>query len=179
VHGIVTGMKGDITVYSDPGKQTTFQIVLPIVRAAEKEPRVRRKEIPQGNERILLVDDEEFLADATKSILENLGYQVTAMTDSIEAFELFQSSPRAFDLIITDMTMPGMSGDKLAKKIFEIKSEIPIIIVTGHSDIMNLQQAKAMGIKGYLTKPILQRHLAEEIRRCLQINRAGMGEDNG
>jgi PAS domain S-box-containing protein len=179
VHGIVTGLKGNITVYSDPGKQTTFQIVLPIVRVPEKQPRVRREEIPQGNERILLVDDEEFLADATKSILENLGYQVTATTDSIEAFKLFQRSPRAFDLIITDMTMPGMSGDKLAKKIFEITPEVPVILLTGYSDIMNLEQAKAMGIKGYLTKPMLQRHLAEEIRRCLQNNSAGISKDNG
>ncbi|NWH05196.1 response regulator [Desulfobacter latus] len=180
VHGIVTGLKGDITVHSDPGKQTTFQIVLPIVRALEKQaPTTRLKDIPQGNERILLVDDEAFLVDATESILESLGYDVTAMTDSIEAFELFQRSPKAFDLIITDMTMPGMSGDKLAKKIFEITPEIPVILMTGHSDIMNFKKAKAMGIKGYLTKPALRRHLAEEIRRCFGGDSTGMGRNNG
>nr|WP_319396624.1 response regulator [uncultured Desulfobacter sp.] len=179
-HGIVTGLKGDISVYSDPGNQTTFQIVLPVVRAWENDDQNKLyQENPQGNERILFVDDEELLADATKSILEGIGYQVTAMTNSIEAFELFQNAPDEFDLIITDMTMPGMTGDMLAQKILEVKPGILIIIATGHSDILNPQKAKSLGIIGYLTKPTPLRHLAEEIRRCLGGDKTGMNKDNG
>ena len=169
VHGIVTKLNGDIFVKSNPGTLTTFRILLPVVGKSVAKPEKQMKlEIPTGSECILFVDDDEVLVDINKKTLEYFGYQVTAVSSSLEAFNIFQNAPDSFDLIITDMTMPQMTGDKLAEKILGIRPGIPIILATGYSDAINPELAKAKGIKGYLSKPFVQRNLADEIRKCLE-----------
>ena len=125
---------------------------------------------PIGNEHILLVDDEEPIAQMVKTILERLGYCVTSRSGSIEALELFKVKYDAFDLVITDMTMPNITGDQLAKKILAVNPDIPIIILTGFSERINKDRIESMGIKGLLMKPVLTSDIALEIRRVLDQN---------
>lgn len=120
-----------------------------------------------GNERILVVDDEEKIANLEQEVLGTLGYQVTATTSSIEAWQIFKENPENFDLIITDMSMPHMSGIELATKIIELRKDMPIILCTGYSEIINKEKAKAMGICEYLMKPVATDSLATAIRQAL------------
>ncbi len=133
-----------------------------VSRAEEPSPL-----LPRGTERVLFVDDEKTTVDAMQATLGNLGYKVTARTSSIEAFEAFKNDPNAFDLIITDMTMPNMTGKDLAKEIMSIRTDIPIIICTGFSEQINEVSAKAMGISAYLMKPIVMHDMANTIREVL------------
>ncbi|WP_051957789.1 ATP-binding response regulator [Desulfobacter vibrioformis] len=171
VHGIVTGLKGGITVESDPGKKTMFQLFFPVVPPLEKKsPEEILTVLPRGNERILFVDDDPILVEVNQMQLEAFGYTVTGVSDSLTALEFFRKDPDGFDLVITDMTMPDMTGDVLAGKILEIRPEIPIILATGYSEKINPERAEAKGIRGYLNKPFLQRHLAFKIRELLDQN---------
>jgi len=122
---------------------------------------------PSGSERILLVDDEAAIAKLEKQMLERLGYRVTFRVSSIEALEAFKASPEAYDLVITDMSMPNMTGDRLASELIAVRPDIPIIICTGFSDRMNPDQANAMGIKGFLMKPVVKAELAAFVRKVL------------
>lgn len=122
---------------------------------------------PTGTEHILFVDDEEDIVCMTQQILERLGYQVTSRTSSMEALGAFKARPDAFDLVITDMTMPNMTGVELAPRLREIRSDIPIIICTGFSEIIDEDKAKAMGIRAYVTKPIVIKEMAKIIRKVL------------
>ncbi len=171
VHGIVTGLKGGITVESDPGTKTMFQLFFPVVPPLGKEdPEEILTALPTGKERILFVDDDPILVAVNQMQLEAFGYTVTGVSDSPTALELFQKNPDGFDLVITDMTMPDMTGDVLAGKILGIRPEIPIILATGYSEKINPERAEARGIRGYLNKPFLQRHLAFKIRELLDQN---------
>ena len=123
--------------------------------------------LPTGHERILLVDDEEQIVFMEKAMLERLGYQVTARTSSIEALEAFREQPDKFDLVITDMTMPNMTGDKLAGELMKIRSDIPIILCTGFSEKISREKADTLGIMGFLMKPIAVKDLAQTIREAL------------
>lgn len=123
--------------------------------------------MPTGDEKILFVDDEEPLANMVTQMLERLGYQVEAKTNPDEALELFRSNPDEFDLVISDMTMPQMTGDKLAKKLMEIRPDIPIIISTGFSEKMDENKANAMGIRAFVLKPLIMRTLAVTVRKVL------------
>jgi CheY-like chemotaxis protein len=123
--------------------------------------------LPTGDEKILFVDDEEPLANMVTQMLERLGYQVEAKTNPDEALELFRSNPDEFDLVISDMTMPQMTGDKLAKKLMEIRPDIPIIISTGFSEKMDENKANAMGIRAFVLKPLIMRTLAVTVRKVL------------
>ena len=118
-----------------------------------------------GNERILFVDDEEFLIDTGQETLEQLGYKVVATMSSQEALELFRSQPDQFDLVITDQTMPKMTGAELATKIMEIRPDIPIILCTGFSEVITEEQAKSLGIRAFVFKPISKKELALTTRR--------------
>lgn len=120
-----------------------------------------------GTECILFVDDEPTLTNIAEEMLIKLGYEVVTKTSSAEALELFKIEPDKFDLVITDMTMPDMTGDKLAQKIIEIRHDIPIILCTGYSEYITEEQAKKIGIQKYIMKPYVMRELAETIRKVL------------
>ena len=169
VHGIVTGMNGVIKVYSEPGKGTEFNIYLPVAQSlSEKQESNQIKEPIQGGiERILLVDDEKAIIGMEKSMLERLGYSVTSRTSSIEALEAFRNNPDKFDLVITDMYMPNMSGEKLSGELIKIRPDIPILLCTGFSENMSEEKAESLGIKGFLFKPIVSKDLSKKIREVL------------
>ena len=126
--------------------------------------------IQEGTERILLVDDEETIVSMEKQMLERLGYDITERTSSIEALETFRAAPDKFDLVITDMTMPHMTGVQLSQKLLEIRPGIPIIICTGFSEKINYKKAKALGIRGYAMKPVAMGELADKMREVLESN---------
>ena len=167
VHGIVTGHGGDVIVGSEPGQGTTFTVFFPAIER-RIEP-VARPEIPppSGTESILFVDDELALANAGKHMLESLGYDVITRTSSSEALELYEYQPDRFDLVITDMTMPGLTGDQLAQKLMEIRSDLPVILCTGFSARINEEKALASGIRAFVSKPVLKRQIAKTIRKVL------------
>jgi PAS domain S-box-containing protein len=169
VHGIVKSHGGLITVDSRLNRGTTFDIFLPVVKKAQEEEQKppNLPPIPRGSETVLYVDDELFQIEIGKEALERLGYKVVAHTNSAKALELFRESPMAFDLVITDMTMPNLTGDLLAKEMMRIRSDIPIIICTGYSERLCEESAEAMGIRGFILKPILIRDMAVTIRRIL------------
>jgi len=168
VYGIVKEHGGDIQVYSELGKGTTFNIYLPLmVKAPNAVSQNIVENSPSGSERILLVDDEAAIAKLEKQMLERLGYRVTFRVSSLEALEAFKASPEAYDLVITDMSMPNMTGDRLASELIAIRPDIPIIICTGFSDRINPDQANAMGIKGFLMKPVVKAELAAFVRKVL------------
>jgi PAS domain S-box-containing protein len=167
VHGIAGSHGGTVTASSEPNKGSTFKVYLPAVER-QLETQVQTDEpIATGTERILFVDDEPALTNIGKQILESLGYEVTARTSSIEALELFKAKPNGFDLVITDMTMPNLAGDELAKEMIHIRPETPVILCTGYSARINQQQAKAMGIRAFISKPVLKRDIAETTRKVL------------
>ena len=168
VYGIVKEYHGDIKVYSEMGKGTTFNVYLPLMERAKQTVPVEKMEVyDTGNERILLVDDEEPIAQLEKQMLERLGYQVTARINSVEALEAFKASPNAFDLVVTDMTMPNMTGDRFSEKLISIRPDIPVIICTGFSEGITQERAAALGIKGFLMKPIIKSEMARTVRRVL------------
>ena len=123
--------------------------------------------LPRGKEQILLVDDEEPIIDAIQKMLHHLGYRVQAMTSSLEALETFREQPHSFDLVITDQTMPLMSGSELAKAILLIRPDIPIIICTGYSENINEEKAINMGINEFIMKPLAIQELAIKVREVL------------
>jgi len=168
IHGIVKDYGGHISVYSEPGKGSEFKIYLPVIQSSKAEGKIETDlPLQRGNERVLLVDDQDLVVQMERTILERLGYQVTVQTNSIDALELFRAKSDDFDLVITDMTMPDMTGDKLACELIRIRSDIPVILCTGFSETMSEEKAADLGIKGFLLKPILTKNLSQKIREVL------------
>ena len=166
VHGIVKDHGGAITVSSKLGEGTTFTVFIPRIEAKTEKTK-NYDNIPTGTDNILVVDDEENLASLMKTILGRLGYNVTALTSSLEALELFNKDPQQFDLIITDLTMPHLTGDKLASEVITIRPDIPIIIATGYAAALDNEKMKQCGIKASIPKPCQKQELANTIRMIL------------
>ncbi len=164
VHGIVEQYGGKIFVDSKRGKGTIFTIYLPVARARKSHQQYKAEGLPTGKERILFVDDEAQIAKMATRTLSQLGYSVVHRVCSVEALKLFQSSPHDFDLVISDVTMPKLSGDQLAEKLLEIRPEIPVILLTGFSKRFSEEQAAEIGVKALAYKPIVKKDLAKMIR---------------
>jgi PAS domain S-box-containing protein len=172
VHGIVHSCGGDIRVRSELGKGTVFDVFLPLVKRPAFEVRAEKHKLTGGTEKVLFVDDEAAIAVMVRKQLQRLGYQVDTRTDSREALALFKERPVDFDLVITDMTMPHMSGDKLAQEMLKISPHIPIILCTGFSKQISEQKARLSGIKAVATKPLVGADLAQLVRDVLDVERS-------
>lgn len=167
VHGIVKSYGGGIDVESTLDKGTVFTIYLPAYSEKRSQPLAEEYEAATGDEAILFVDDEAPIVKMGRRILEQLGYTVTALTDSVDALERFKENPGEFDLVITDMTMPDLTGDKLAMEVLKIRPDIPILLCTGYSRKMSEKEASEIGIRAFLHKPIVQTEFAKTIRAVL------------
>jgi CheY-like chemotaxis protein len=167
VHGIVETYGGKLLAKSKPGKGTVFIVYLPVARESKAHQPYKEKEISGGQERILFVDDEPEIAIIGSRMLDQLGYSVTTRTCGVEALELFRSKPNDFDLVISDVTMPKMTGDQLSKELIMIRPDIPIILCTGYSKRLSKKRASEIGIKAFTYKPIVKEDLAKTVREVL------------
>ncbi len=167
VYGIVKKHHGEITVSSEPDKGTSFHVYLPVITEEGEPEGLKNDVVPGGNERILIVDDDSDIAEIIAKLLIPLGYQATIFTSSIEALKQFKATPEAFDLIITDMTMPHMTGKKLATELMAIRPEFPVILCTGYSESVDKTEAKSLGIRELLMKPFVKNELEKAIRNAL------------
>ena len=168
VHGIVTGAGGGIVVESETGRGTAFTVYLPASDREEAggvtgdEP-----ELPGGSERILFVDDEPMILSLGRQMLERLGYEVEARASGAEALACFEEDPEGFDLVLTDMSMPGLRGDRLAERVLEIRPDIPVILSTGYSRQISEERAEEIGIRAFVMKPLTANELAGTVREVL------------
>ncbi|MBF0572180.1 MAG: response regulator [Desulfamplus sp.] len=180
VHGIVKSMNGAIKIYSKPNKGSIVRVYLPIVQSylEEDENTIIRDITQNGNECILLVDDEESVIETENSILEYLGYNVVPIVGSIEALETFRANPYQFDIVITDLSMPKMSGEQLAREFIKIRPDIPIIISTGFAEKVSIKMVQSIGIKSVLTKPFTVREISSELRKVLDNSELHKDIDN-
>jgi two-component system cell cycle sensor histidine kinase/response regulator CckA len=167
VHGIVREHGGAVLVRSEPGKGSCFEVFIPRVEEEAVEGEETAGALPLGTERVLLVDDDPALAELGRQMFMHLQYEVTVETDSMKALERFREGPDRFDLVLTDMTMPHLTGADLAREFLRIRPDIPVILCTGYSEIITGDKAAKMGIRAFVTKPLGLRELAETVRRVL------------
>lgn len=167
VHGIIKKHKGEINVTSTPGEGTLFQVFLPIADSSQPVGQVESREMQGGTERIMIVDDEWTILELLDSRLTMLGYKVTSFQVPEEALRAFVKHPDKYDVVITDMVMPGMTGDMLTSKLKAVKPWLPVILCTGYSENMDDKRAAAAGIDKFLMKPVVTRELAGALREVL------------
>ncbi|NLW68037.1 MAG: PAS domain S-box protein [Bacteriovoracaceae bacterium] len=168
VHGIVSDLSGAISVSSTPGKGSIFEVYLPAFHVGHEEKTDHEHPPHPGNgERILIVDDESALLMLARNMIEQMGYSVTVSSSGSEALQVFSRDPDAFDLVITDQTMPLLIGIDLTCKLLAIRNDIPVILVTGCSEAVSPEQARKKGVKVYLEKPFTRKALADAISRAL------------
>jgi PAS domain S-box-containing protein len=169
VHGIVKNMKGAIQVSSEPGKGTTFTVYFPSenISSTEQQHYPEQEPVRGGKESVLLVDDEPYIIEMERAMLERMGYTVSSWSSSVEALEAFRADKDQFDLVITDMAMPKLSGHQLAADLIKIRPDIPVLLLTGFSETMSEEEAASYGIKGFLLKPVIMRDLARKVRELL------------
>ena len=168
VHGIVASHHGHMDVETSEGKGSVFRVYLPLLDQPEGVSELLKgNELPRGHEHILVVDDEPQIVNFQKQVLKRLGYRVKAKTDSMAALAAFRSAPGTFDALITDMTMPRMTGEHLARELREIRPDIPVIPCTGYSDNISKETAMGMGINAFLMKPVDRTDLAKALRKIL------------
>jgi PAS domain S-box-containing protein len=175
VHGIVQSHGGMVTVNSEPGRGTTFDVYFPVISLKSKAAKTGHETVPHGCERILFVDDEIVLVKLAQQMLTRLGYSVTSFTDSGEALAEFTANPGEYDLVISDMTMPNLTGEALAKSISDIRPDIPFILCTGYSSKIPRERIKRLGIKALLPKPFSLSTIACQIRSILDAEPKDVG----
>ncbi len=168
VLGIVRECDGHIRLDSSPGKGTNFSILLPIAENDAREESDGSAHLKKGGtETILLVDDEAAICRVGARLLQNAGYTVITETDSERALALFARDPGRFATVITDMTMPKLSGDQLAREMIRLRADIPILLITGYSRQISLEMLDEIGIRGYMTKPFEERILLAKVRELI------------
>lgn len=167
VYGIVQSLKGCIVVESEPEIGTTFHVLLPLIADTCSPQVIEKRPLPIRSGTVLLVDDEVDLVDMVRVMLERLGYTVAASVSSLEALASFRREPGQFDLVVTDQTMPKMTGVQLAQEILQLRPDIPIILCSGFNELTNLNHAKEIGIRATLAKPYSIRQLADVIEQCV------------
>jgi len=167
VYGLVKKHDGAIQFVSEVGKGTTAEVLFPTTEEQPEIQTVEPEDLPGGNERILIVDDEESLVIMVREMLERKGYEVVGKTSSFEALTLFRKEYNTFDLIITDMAMPEMTGERLTQELLMTRPDIPVILCTGYSERISEEKAKEIGITAYTMKPLRQSALLKTVREVL------------
>lgn len=167
VHGIVRKYHGDIKLRTTPGHGATFEVFLPLAETAPPKAQEEAGHPAMGRGRVLFVDDEAALAEIGQELLSSLGYEAMAETDSRRALERFQQAPQSFDLLITDQNMPDLTGAELVRQVLAVRPDLPILMLTGFSETISREQARALGIREFLLKPVLRRDLATAVRAAL------------
>jgi len=167
VHGIISDFGGSILVHSKPNKGSSFQLFFPAIERRFEPEKRPVESLLSGDEHILFIDDEAPILNMSRQILESMGYRVSTCISSLEALNVFQNQKEIIDLVIADIDMPDLTGFNLTKKLFELKPEIPVVLCSGYSSKFHEQYAIEIGVRAYLTKPILMRELLKTIRTIL------------